>query len=58
MTCSLRCWFKVTEATRQATIYTHVGIETAFPIGNGHGPLNHMHSLLPRVIPPCVPPLL
>ncbi|KAI0695108.1 Phosphomethylpyrimidine kinase-domain-containing protein [Cerioporus squamosus] len=44
----------VVEATRQATIYTHVGIETAFPVGRGHGPLNHMHNLLPRLVPPCV----
>ncbi|TFK85370.1 hypothetical protein K466DRAFT_494854 [Polyporus arcularius HHB13444] len=42
----------VVEATRQATIYTHVGIETAFPVGRGHGPLNHMHNLLPRLVPP------
>ncbi|KAL7282905.1 hypothetical protein ACG7TL_002321 [Trametes sanguinea] len=40
------------EATRQATAYTHVGIETAFPVGHGHGPLNHLHALTQRVIPP------
>ncbi|KAI0355144.1 hypothetical protein OH77DRAFT_1425197 [Trametes cingulata] len=39
------------EATRQATAFTHVGIETAFPIGKGHGPLNHLHALTQRVIP-------
>ncbi|EIW60970.1 uncharacterized protein TRAVEDRAFT_146719 [Trametes versicolor FP-101664 SS1] len=40
------------EATRQATSFTHVGIETAFPVGKGHGPLNHLHALTPRIIPP------
>ncbi|KAI8989697.1 Phosphomethylpyrimidine kinase-domain-containing protein [Trametes punicea] len=41
----------VVEATRQATAFTHVGIETAFPIGHGHGPLNHIHALTQRIIP-------
>ncbi|KAI0823863.1 Phosphomethylpyrimidine kinase-domain-containing protein [Trametes gibbosa] len=40
------------EATRQATSFTHVGIETAFSVGRGHGPLNHLHALMPRLIPP------
>ncbi|KAI0628809.1 Phosphomethylpyrimidine kinase-domain-containing protein [Trametes polyzona] len=40
------------EATRQATSFTHVGIETAFPVGKGHGPLNHLHALTTRIIPP------
>ncbi|KAI0766093.1 Ribokinase-like protein [Trametes elegans] len=40
------------EATRQATSFTHIGIETAFPVGQGHGPLNHLHSILPRIVPP------
>ncbi|KAI0333121.1 hypothetical protein GY45DRAFT_1320061 [Cubamyces sp. BRFM 1775] len=42
----------VVEATRQATSFTHVGIETAFPVGHGHGPLNHLHALTQRIIPP------
>ncbi|KAJ8494986.1 hypothetical protein ONZ51_g1948 [Trametes cubensis] len=42
----------VAEATRQATAFTHVGIETAFPVGHGHGPLNHLHALTQRIIPP------
>ncbi|KAI0738032.1 hypothetical protein C8Q80DRAFT_1222684 [Daedaleopsis nitida] len=40
------------EATRQATVFTHIGIETAFPMGKGHGPLNHMHALIPKIVPP------
>ncbi|KAI0648441.1 Phosphomethylpyrimidine kinase-domain-containing protein [Trametes meyenii] len=42
----------VAEATRQGTSFTHVGIETAFPVGHGHGPLNHLHALTPRLVPP------
>lgn len=41
---------KVVEAVRFATTYTHQGIATAFPVGSGHGPLNHMHPLLPRTV--------
>ena len=43
----------VIEAVNLATMYTHHGIATAFPMGSGHGhgPLNHMHPLLPRVLP-------
>lgn len=44
--------YAVVEAVRQATIFTHVGIETAFPAGSGHGPLNHMHAMIPRIVPP------
>ncbi|CDO71907.1 hypothetical protein BN946_scf184940.g54 [Trametes cinnabarina] len=40
------------EAIREATSFTHVGIETAFPVGHGHGPLNHLHALTQRMIPP------
>jgi len=39
------------EATRTGTVYTHLAIETAFPIGSGHGPLNHMHPLIIRSVP-------
>ncbi|OSX56270.1 hypothetical protein POSPLADRAFT_1068178 [Postia placenta MAD-698-R-SB12] len=39
------------EATRAATAYTHLGIETAEPIGSGHGPLNHLHPILIRSVP-------
>ena len=41
---------QVVEAVKFATMYTHYGIATAFPVGHGHGPLNHMHSLLPRMV--------
>ena len=43
--------FAVSEATRSATAYTHLGIETAFLIGQGNNPLNLMHSIAPRIIP-------
>lgn len=41
----------VVDATKQATAFTHLGIELAQKIGQGHGPLNHMHSTLTRTIP-------
>jgi hydroxymethylpyrimidine/phosphomethylpyrimidine kinase / thiaminase len=44
------CHATVVKAVNFATMYTHHGIATAFPMGNGHGPLNHMHPLLPRVV--------
>jgi hypothetical protein len=44
----------VTEAVRLAGAYTHTGIETASPIGSGFGPLNHIHSITPRLIAPYV----
>ncbi|KDQ18677.1 hypothetical protein BOTBODRAFT_52624 [Botryobasidium botryosum FD-172 SS1] len=47
----------VLEATRLATIYTHAGISAAFPIGQGHGPLNHLHTILPRAVPRPTPSL-
>lgn len=40
----------VVEAVKLATMYTHQGIATAFTLGGGHGPLNHMHSLLSRTL--------
>ncbi|KAF9265933.1 hypothetical protein L218DRAFT_978926 [Marasmius fiardii PR-910] len=39
------------EAVRTATVYTHRGIENAPGIGNGHGPLNHLHALNRVAIP-------
>jgi len=47
----------VLEATRLAEVYTHIGISTAFPIGRGHGPLNHLHPILPRAVPKPTPSL-
>ncbi|KAL0950195.1 hypothetical protein HGRIS_010187 [Hohenbuehelia grisea] len=41
----------VDEAVRSATAYTHRGIETAYPIGHGHGPLNHLHSITKTYLP-------
>jgi len=46
-----------TEAVRHGTIYTHLGILHAFPVGTGHGPLNHTHSMVSRAVPRCVDPL-
>ncbi|KAG6844025.1 hypothetical protein H0H87_010534 [Tephrocybe sp. NHM501043] len=39
------------EAVREAVTYTHLAIQTAEPIGHGHGPLNHFHAAIPRLIP-------
>lgn len=41
----------VTEATAQATAYTHLGIENATSVGHGFGPLNHLHSITKLPIP-------
>lgn len=41
----------VPEAVRDGTIYTYLGILHAFPIGEGHGLLNHTHSMLCRTVP-------
>ena len=41
----------VPEAVRDGTIYTHLGILHAFPVGAGHGPLNHTHSVVSRFVP-------
>jgi hydroxymethylpyrimidine/phosphomethylpyrimidine kinase / thiaminase len=42
----------VFDAVKSATAYAHLGIETAFSIGTGSGPLNHLHSFVPRIISP------
>ena len=41
----------VPEAVRNGTIYTYLGILHAFPVGAGHGPLNHAHSVVSRSVP-------
>ena len=41
-------------AVRNGTIYTHLGILHAFPVGVGYGPLNHTHSVVSRFVPRCV----
>ncbi|TCD61246.1 hypothetical protein EIP91_008714 [Steccherinum ochraceum] len=55
LVCALSRGADLVEATRQATQYTHLGIETAIPLGKGNGPLNHVHSIMPRLIPPPTP---
>ncbi|KDQ59785.1 hypothetical protein JAAARDRAFT_33355 [Jaapia argillacea MUCL 33604] len=55
LTCALARGFSLVEATRIATEYTHLGIETAFPCGGGYGPLNHLHSISLARIPPPTP---
>ncbi|KAH7928157.1 hypothetical protein BV22DRAFT_1126761 [Leucogyrophana mollusca] len=54
LACQLSRGESLVEATRLATAYTHLGIETAASIGKGHGPLNHIHSLSLLNIPPYV----
>lgn len=41
----------VFEATRLGIKYTHEAISSAFPIGSGHGPVNHLHPILPLAVP-------
>ncbi|TFK45533.1 hypothetical protein OE88DRAFT_1669126 [Heliocybe sulcata] len=56
--CALAKGHNIKEATRLGTTYTHTGIEMAFPVGTGFGPLNHMHSIILRSIPlptPSIP---
>ncbi|KAH9056784.1 Ribokinase-like protein [Lactarius vividus] len=50
LACALARGEPLVEAVKFATMYTHHGIATAFPIGSGHGPLNHMHPLLSRAL--------
>ncbi|KZV60533.1 hypothetical protein PENSPDRAFT_659506 [Peniophora sp. CONT] len=49
--CGLARGLSTQDAVRYASAYTHQGIASAFPLGSGHGPLNHMHSVVPRIIP-------
>ncbi|THH13095.1 hypothetical protein EW146_g7093 [Bondarzewia mesenterica] len=51
LACSLGRGEPVREAVKQAAVYTYQGIATAFPMGHGYGPLNHMHSIVHRSIP-------
>ncbi|CUA72171.1 Thiamine biosynthesis protein THI22 [Rhizoctonia solani] len=43
------------DATVQATRYSHQAIATAPHVGKGHGPLNHGHSVVARIIPQITP---
>lgn len=38
-------------SVEKAVLYTNAGIQTAFLIGKGHGPLNHFHNLRDSFIP-------
>ena len=40
----------VRDAVILASEYTHGGIRAAFPVGKGHGPLNHMHNSAPKLL--------
>ncbi|KAG9318059.1 hypothetical protein JVU11DRAFT_123 [Chiua virens] len=55
LACALACDFGLEEAVAKATAFTHLGIETAPPIGKGHGPLNHLHSITKCVARPRTP---
>ena len=39
------------ESVKHASEYTYAGIQVAYPLGKGHGPLNHMHALAERILP-------
>jgi len=45
----------VKDAVTAASLYTHLGILAAQRIGNGYGPLNHLHSVGRTLIPRFVP---
>ncbi|KIY46921.1 hypothetical protein FISHEDRAFT_46347 [Fistulina hepatica ATCC 64428] len=49
--CGLSQGLTVQNAVRLAVNYTHGGITAAYPIGKGHGPLNHLHNLQPSCLP-------
>ncbi|KAF4614645.1 hypothetical protein D9613_003401 [Agrocybe pediades] len=40
------------DAVASAAMYTHLGILAATAIGQGYGPLNHLHSIQPSLIYP------
>jgi hydroxymethylpyrimidine/phosphomethylpyrimidine kinase len=40
------------EIAKRAIEYTRSAISTAYPMGSGHGPLNHSHMTTPRALPP------
>lgn len=58
--CRLAQGFSVKDAVAQASLYTYLGILTARPIGQGFGPLNHLHSVdhiaIPRSVTSSLPP--
>ncbi|KAI0062018.1 hypothetical protein BV25DRAFT_1804558 [Artomyces pyxidatus] len=56
LACALGRGDTIADAVKFAAAYTHQGIATAVPMGQGHGPLNHMHPVLPRSVLKQVPP--
>ncbi|EMD34312.1 hypothetical protein CERSUDRAFT_158703 [Gelatoporia subvermispora B] len=51
LVCELGHGNSLADATRAASRYTHIAIQTASPIGSGNGPLNHLHPIVPRIVP-------
>ncbi|OCH86195.1 hypothetical protein OBBRIDRAFT_821168 [Obba rivulosa] len=51
LVCELGHGNSVVDATRAASRYTHIAIETASPMGSGNGPLNHLHPIISRSVP-------
>ncbi|KAG8894004.1 hypothetical protein FRC01_013223, partial [Tulasnella sp. 417] len=49
--CELAKGAPVERAVEIAANYTNQAIATAIPMGRGHGPLNHLHASLTRVLP-------
>jgi hydroxymethylpyrimidine/phosphomethylpyrimidine kinase len=39
------------EASKRAIVYVQEALLTATPIGHGHGPVNHLHSIQERALP-------
>ncbi|KAF7359107.1 hypothetical protein MSAN_01252100 [Mycena sanguinolenta] len=55
LACALADGASVSEAATAAAAFTHLGIRTATKLGAGHGPLNHLHSVTQRLVPPRTP---
>ncbi|KAG8693560.1 hypothetical protein FRC09_010426 [Ceratobasidium sp. 395] len=51
LACALAQGLSPLDATIQATRYSHQAIATAPKLGKGHGPLNHGHSTIARIVP-------
>jgi hydroxymethylpyrimidine/phosphomethylpyrimidine kinase len=44
----------VKEAVKSATDYVQGALALSYPLGRGHGPVNHLFAIQPRVLPLCV----
>ncbi|KAJ1310523.1 hypothetical protein OPQ81_007253 [Rhizoctonia solani] len=55
LACAFAQGLSAFDAVVQATRYSYQAIATAPHIGKGHGPLNHGHSVVPRIIPQPTP---